>query len=280
MSMIRGADGVELAVHDFGGRGVPVLLLHGLAGHAGEWAETASWLTSRARVVAFDARGHGASERRPADVSPGAFVGDASAVASGLDMVRPIIVGQSLGGVMALMAAAGHPQLIRALVLVEASPAGTDDDRAAAAFADAFVASLNEWPVPFPSIDAAAGFFERRFGSPSAAVVWVAGLENRGDGWWPRFDIDVVRETLYLATRRSSWTEWARIRCPVLLVRTQSGSVGDDAVETMLEHQPGLRVTTIPDAGHDLHLDAPHAWRQTLEAFLDDLSRERGNPAQ
>lgn len=52
-------DGVRLAGLDFGGTGTRVLLLHGLAAHAGEWAETAGWLTTRCRVLALDARGHG-----------------------------------------------------------------------------------------------------------------------------------------------------------------------------------------------------------------------------
>src|SRR5688572_12886094 len=61
--------GVRLAVHDFGGEGPTALLFHGLAGHAGDWTETAAWLTGRCHVLALDARGHGRSERRPADVS-------------------------------------------------------------------------------------------------------------------------------------------------------------------------------------------------------------------
>lgn len=60
-------DGLRLAVRDFGGDGPAVLLLYGLAGHAGEWDETASQLTPRHRVLAIEARGHGRSERRPAE---------------------------------------------------------------------------------------------------------------------------------------------------------------------------------------------------------------------
>ena len=41
-------DGVRLAGIDFGGDGPSVLLLHGLAGHVGEWGETAGWLTEAA----------------------------------------------------------------------------------------------------------------------------------------------------------------------------------------------------------------------------------------
>ena len=61
------------------GEGPGVLLLHGLAGTAVEWEETAAWLSATHRVVALDQRGHGRSERRPADVSREAFVADAIA---------------------------------------------------------------------------------------------------------------------------------------------------------------------------------------------------------
>jgi pimeloyl-ACP methyl ester carboxylesterase len=76
-------DGVRLACRDFGGEEPSVLLLHGLAGHAEEWAQTASWLTKRCRIVALDARGYGRSERFPADVSRDALVNDAAFVPSG-----------------------------------------------------------------------------------------------------------------------------------------------------------------------------------------------------
>jgi pimeloyl-ACP methyl ester carboxylesterase len=64
---IRGRD-ARLEAREMGGGGHAALLLHGLAGTAAEWEETASWLTANHRVVALDQRGHGRSERRPADV--------------------------------------------------------------------------------------------------------------------------------------------------------------------------------------------------------------------
>ena len=62
-------DGTRLVCRDWGGSGRPVLLLHGLAGHAGEWDVPAQRLSPRYRVVAVDQRGHGARERYPRDVS-------------------------------------------------------------------------------------------------------------------------------------------------------------------------------------------------------------------
>ncbi|MGH2969162.1 MAG: alpha/beta fold hydrolase, partial [Solirubrobacteraceae bacterium] len=99
-------DGVRLAGLDFGGAGPPVLLLHGLAGYAGEWAETAGWLTERSRVVALDGRGHGGSERLPADVSRAAHAADVHFVIECLGLDATVVVGQSLGAQVAMLVAA------------------------------------------------------------------------------------------------------------------------------------------------------------------------------
>lgn len=89
--------GCTLVAHDFGGTGPGVLLLHGLAGYAGEWSGTAAWLTARARVVALDARGHGASEREPADVTRAAHVEDAVDAIDRIGAGPVVVVGNHLG---------------------------------------------------------------------------------------------------------------------------------------------------------------------------------------
>ncbi|WP_371131940.1 alpha/beta fold hydrolase [Streptomyces sp. cf386] len=102
-------DGVRLVCRDWGGPGQPVVLLHGLAGHAGEWDAAARHLSPRYRVVAVDQRGHGASERHPRDVSRAAYVADVVAVVERLGLRRPVLVGQSLGGHTAMLTAPHIP---------------------------------------------------------------------------------------------------------------------------------------------------------------------------
>ena len=71
---------------------------------------------------------------------------------------------------------------------------------------------------------------------------------------------------------RSYWDEWARIRCPVLVVRAR-GAVPTGNTQRMVESVPHARLVEIEKSGHDLHLDQPLRWRETLEAFLSALDR-------
>lgn len=262
-------DGVRLACRHFGGDGQPVVLLHGLAGHAGEWAQTASWLKPRCRVEALDARGHGRSERDPADVSLDAQVADAAFVVEHLGLRPVVLVGQSLGGVTALALAARRPDLVRGLVLVDASPLGGREEAESAAAE--IGAALRRWPVPFRSRVAALDFFTGRFGGPLAAAAWADGLEQRDGGWWPRFDVEVMAQTLREALREPVWDRWERIGCPTLVVRAGNGIVEPQTAREMMTRLPAASLVEIPEAAHDLHLDRPREWREALSRFLDAL---------
>ncbi|MFE0425135.1 alpha/beta fold hydrolase [Streptomyces sp. NPDC058953] len=256
-------DGVRLVCRDRGGPGTPVLLLHGLAGHCGEWEATARRLASRHRVVTVDQRGHGASERRPEDVSRAAYVADVVAVAERLGLVRPVVVGQSLGGHTAMLTAAAHPGLVRALVLVDAGPGSGDPG------VPADVGRwLDSWPVPFVSREAAVPFL----GGGAVGAGWAAGLEERDGGWWPRFDRDVMVRALAEGARRTFWDEWERVACPTLVVLGESGFVPQEEVDGMLRRRPGTVAVSVPGAGHDLHLERPDALFAVVSDFLGSVA--------
>jgi pimeloyl-ACP methyl ester carboxylesterase len=261
--------GARLAVRDFGGEGSPVLLLHGLAGHAEEWSGTASALASRHRVIALDARGHGRSERCPKDVSRGAHVADVAFVVEQLEIGPVALVGQSLGGHAALLVAAEHPRLVRALVVAEASPLAAPDP---ASFAADVARSLASWPVPFPSREAAVAFFAGRGWSPPAAEAWADGLEPSADGWRPRFDCDVMERTLREAVAQDCWDVWERIACPTLVVRGAAGTLPPEVAREMVARLPGAQLVELAKAGHDVHLDRTQEWTSALLDFLGEVA--------
>ena len=254
----------RLEALDFGGEGPGVLLLHGLAGTALEWEETAAWLRESHRVVGLDQRGHGRSERRPEDVTPPAFVGDALAAVESLGLAPAILVGQSLGGLIAFLAASERPELVSALVVVEATPT-REEPEVAQQIADYF----DSWPLPFPSHNAAVEFF----GGPSErAWAWARNLVPASGGLQPAFDADVLVAAIGAALAQDHWDGWRALAVPTLLVRGEEGELSTAEAAAMVDAVPAAQLVSIPGAGHDVHLDAPDAFRRAVEGFLAGLS--------
>jgi pimeloyl-ACP methyl ester carboxylesterase len=260
--------GIKFALCDFGGEGPPALLVHGLAGHAEEWSETAEWLCETRHVFALELRGHGHSETRPADVSPTALRDD---VCFALDRIGApaLLLGQSLGGRIAILAAAARPDLVECLVVAEAGPDGSADGGEMKA-AEVAV-GLEEWPVPFPDTSAA----EEYFGGPGAhATAWTRGLRRTSDGLLPRFEVDVVARMIQEALAEDCWDAWSRIACPTLIIRGGgSNQLRSEEVSLMLTELPGARGAELPGVAHELHLEEPLLWRVTVSAFLEEVAK-------
>jgi pimeloyl-ACP methyl ester carboxylesterase len=259
-------DGVRLFCRDAGGPGPPVVLLHGLAGTSGEWEGVAGLLRPGFRVVAFDQRGQGRSERRPEDVSRAAYVADVIAVLDRLGLARTVLVGQSLGGHTAMLTAAAHPERVAALVLVEAGPGGSDQEGP-----ERIGRWLDSWPVPFASRAEAAEFF----GGGAVGAGWAWGLEER-DGLRPAFERDVLVRSLDENARRSYWDEWESVACPALAVFAEESFLPAREIEEMLRRRPATRAVSVPGTVHDLHLQRPAALHRALAGFLDEVRGESG----
>jgi pimeloyl-ACP methyl ester carboxylesterase len=93
-----------------------------------------------------------------------------------------------------MLTAAARPDLVRALVMVEAGPGDPD-----AGLPHDTENRLASWPVPFPSPDAAIGFF----GGGPVGAGWAAGLEQRDGGWWPRFEPGLIVRSVLGLSRHS-----------------------------------------------------------------------------
>ncbi|MFI8258309.1 alpha/beta fold hydrolase [Streptomyces filamentosus] len=276
---VRG--GVVLSLRDWGGDGPGVLLLHGLAGHCGEWDGLARRLGGDGyRVLALDQRGHGASERAPEDVSRAAHVDDVLGVveeyASGEGRLEPsarsfVLVGQSYGGLAALLAAARRHPLVAGAVLVEAGP-----EKSSPEDVDGVVGWLRGWPVPFGGREEAVAYF----GGGALGEGWAAGLEERDGGWWPRFDASVLAASLAENATRAWWEEWDGIDVPLLSVLGQHGIIGAEQWDGMARRQPGLRGVCLPGAGHDVHLERPEEVYGAVAAFLREVTGGPGGPSR
>lgn len=252
--------GVRLAYREFGGSGPSLLTLHGLAGHSGEWSSLAAILGDRFRVIGLDQRGHGRSERAPADVSRGAYVADVAAVIEEVSLGPVVLVGQSMGGNTAFLVAAAFPDLVRALVVIEASPDGPTPE-----LPGHIRQWLDGWPVPFPDDRAAHEFFSSQGLSP---VAWTEGLERREDDLWPAFRNDVLVACMSDLASRDYWKEWRQIQCPTLVISGERGNLPAEHAAELAQAIPQGQSTAIRNAGHDAHLDAPEQLGVEIRRFL------------
>jgi pimeloyl-ACP methyl ester carboxylesterase len=122
-------DGVSLTYTEEGSGDPPVLLLHGMACDRTQMEAQLHHLAPAHRAVSLDLRGHGDSDKPHGDYTTEVFVEDLRRVIVGLGLGRPVVVGHSRGGSLALALAAAHPDLVRALVLLDSGIRAPDGRR-------------------------------------------------------------------------------------------------------------------------------------------------------
>src|SRR5437879_7577679 len=116
--------GQRFHLTDWGPAAAPTgLFLHGGTGHARTWDHEAAALAGRFRIIALDQRGHGDSDPAPdGDYTLTALTGNIAAVVDALGIARVSLVGLSLGGRVAIVYAALHPERVERLIIVDIGP--------------------------------------------------------------------------------------------------------------------------------------------------------------
>jgi 3-oxoadipate enol-lactonase len=107
--------------HEVHGEGEPVLLIGGLGSDVSMFAAMVKRLARTCRVVAFDNRGAGRTDKPDAPYSIAMMADDAVGLLDALGISAAHLVGISMGGSIALDVALRHPDRVRGLVLVSAS---------------------------------------------------------------------------------------------------------------------------------------------------------------
>jgi pimeloyl-ACP methyl ester carboxylesterase len=108
----------RLAFSDTENAGCPTVFLHGTGCDRADWQETFDGLSDKVRIIAPEFRGHGLSEVPRERFTLEDLVDDVLALVQALDLERPLFVGHSLGGMVA-MALARKTENVAGLVLLE-----------------------------------------------------------------------------------------------------------------------------------------------------------------
>src|SRR5436309_68087 len=132
MRMVPRIERAEVSLHghrvnfSIAGQGPAVVLIHGVAGRASQWDQTAQLLAEHHTVVAPDLLGHGDSAKPRGDYSLGAHASGIRDLLVALKIERASVVGHSLGGGIAMQFAYQFPERCERLVLVSSGGLGQD----------------------------------------------------------------------------------------------------------------------------------------------------------
>ena len=107
---------IAVAVQEYGD-GEPLLILNGTGQSLGFWAELAPVLAGRHRVITYDLRGMGASERGAGAISVASLAADARGLLEALEVERAHVLGYSLGSAIAQELVLAAPERVASLVL-------------------------------------------------------------------------------------------------------------------------------------------------------------------
>ncbi|MFR9752824.1 alpha/beta fold hydrolase [Nocardia sp. 004] len=247
-------------LHDEGGAGAPILLLHGLMGSARTWCEQLDWLRDFGHVYTFDAAGHG--RPAPGELTTEAFVADLAAHTS--EITEPmVVIGHSMGALHGWVFAASYPQRVRALVVEDLAPDFTG--RTAAHWA----AMIEAWPQPFPDAEAVLAYF-----GPVAGRYFLNSFECGPDGYRLHGSVTTFRDISEEWGRRDFWQQWHAVRVPALLLEGEYSITPPGQMRQMAAAHPDAAYVLVPGAGHLVHDDQPERYRAEVERFLRYVLRD------
>lgn len=121
--MIVRANGIDIWVEDSGG-GTALLCISGLGYSNWCWADLQRALSPSHRVITFDNRGTGRTEKAPAPYSIAQMAEDAAGVLDALGVGQAHVIGHSMGGYIAMHLAVHHATKVRSLTLVSTTCGG------------------------------------------------------------------------------------------------------------------------------------------------------------
>jgi len=245
------------------GSGRPILILHGLFGSSGNWQSIARRLAPAFFVHAIDLRNHGASPWSP-EMSYRIMAGDVAGYMRQRGLERPVLVGHSMGGKVAMELALSVPERVEALLVLDIAPSAYE--RAHDHILDGML-SVNVRALK--SREDADRELSATIVEPRVRQFLLTNLRRtEGGGFAWRLNLDGIAaayDSLLEDVGRGRSSQVAAM----FLRGGRSDHIGIPEEQAILAAFPRARISTVPDAGHWIQAEAPD---EVVKA-VNDISR-------
>lgn len=252
-------DSVPIAYSSTGSGQPAIVFIHGGFADQTFWREQIEPLSQRFQVVTLDLAGHGASGNRHGEWTMDGYGEDVRAVVAALELDSVILVGNSLGGPVSLVAAKKLPGIVRGLIAV-----------------DTFQDIQREWPEEqreafmqglqddFP---AACRGMVKQLLLPGTEPELYAWIEDKMCGFDPAIAPRVVEGIVVY----DQAAEFAAAEVPI---RAILGQVVPPNVEGNRELKPDFEAVMMEGCGHYPQLERPEEFNQHLLAFIEEINTD------
>ena len=246
-----------------------LVLLHGYTGHCRSWDAFAKVMTKQYRVLALDQRGHGETAWAPADqYGTMEMVADLDAFVSALRLERFVLLGLSMGGLVAIAYAGARPVQLARLVIVDIAPE----------IASEGIRNIQQSVARSDVFDSVEDAFRRaRADNPVPPEGHHydrvrASLMRTDEGKWTyRYDRalrDPGNQRLRLAVEEG-WDSVASFNVPTLLIRGEhSPLLSRDVADKFVSIVTNCQLVEVPGSGHPVPLDKPEGFLDAVQTFL------------
>jgi len=265
------ANGLKLHYLDWGNEELPpMVLLHGLRGHAHSWDDVSAAFCTTYHVLALDQRGRGDSDPAPGgDYSTQAFVDDLAAFVEALGLPSFTLVGHSMGGRNSMAFTARYPEKVTKLIIVDIGP--SIDPRGA----ERIKREIQAVPEAFDTFEDIVAYMSKQNRYTSDAVLRrrlryaTTALPDGKVGW--RYD-RAIREQSRNGTGAPAvdlWPALPKITCPTLIVRgSDTDLLSPEVAQQMLDTLPNAQLVEVPRAAHMVFEDNPNGFIEAVQHYL------------
>jgi len=261
------ANGIDI-YYDSRGEGEPLLLIAGLGGTRHLWELQVPSFARQYRVVTFDNRGAGDSDKPAESYSIALFADDTAALMDAMGIERAHVYGQSMGGLIAQEFALRHPQKVRCLVL-GCTTFGGPHSVLPSPQAAALLAGMPNLP-PEQAVERVMELFY----SPRFRREHAEEARQRIQTYFPlRTPPDAYARQLAACLAFDTYDRLPQIAAPTLVINgAEDALIPAENSRIMAQRIPGAELLLFPEAGHLYFHEMP----EEVGAAVADFLRRRG----
>jgi len=242
------------------GDGEPVLFIHWLGSSTRDWEFQVDELSTDWRLITYDVRGHGQSDKPPGPYSIPLFARDAAELIKSLDLSPVHVVGISMGGMIGLQLAVNQPELVRSLVVVNSG-------------SELLIKSIKDrlqvWQrLLIPKVFGMRKMGEilggRIFPKPEHAEIKKIFIDR-----WAENDVRSYTESFKTLVGWSITDRLKEIECPVLVIAADEDYTPVESKEAYVRMIKLGEMVVIKDSRHPTPVDQPETFNRVLREFLE-----------